>query len=719
MMRLDYLGEMNRMREADLDALAKSKRDDWNINCEWVLGTLGSAPGLAHLTTFDTPKFEKTSSLGDFDAIREYLPYAKKYGLRMLAYVNMHWYSFEFAAQNPGWEQVTGDGISYGSQFPLYGSGTTLCVNGGWREWAMEMIQEAMKTGIDGVFLDGPVIYSGCCYCEACREKFAARYEVDLPAVEDWSDPNWLNFVQFRLESMAEFMGDASRAAKSINPDAVAFLNAGTWQANSWRFARCLDTVSDHQDFNGAEEFFHPGHTNFLLGWAATGKYMAAAGKPSIVFSHHTLGAWHYIPLPKYETQLSIAQTIATGANPWFGVFDYSLDHSRKDAVEPVKEIQDFVAKNEQYYTQTESCASVALLNSSQTATYYVSNYPQFYGEAGSGKEVNLGVDAGGGTRTVNWKMRKETCEAAVNNGYIGYFSAMTRAHIPFDVILDGHLTAQGLSKYKTLILPNAACLSDNQIDSIREFVRRGGSVVAEFETGAYDEMGKPREKNPLLEVFGVGKVRGMLLPRSCEEYVKIKSQHPTVSSFREGEFIPRPVYSLEVEAASGADLPSFFMNEIGGNYMPLKGESINPAMVANSTQGGRCVYLPSLVGEFYGRLKMAQYQTLIDNVIRWAHADPIAIEVDAPATLQVEVRRSVDGTGMMIHLVNNSGDMQRPISEIFSISGAQIGLRQDNIQSIRALRADVDLPFERSGGVTKFTLPELGVYELIVAGLA
>lgn len=719
MMRLDYLGEMNRMREDDLDALARSKRDEWHINCEWVVGTLGSAPGLAYQTTFNTPKFDKTPSLGDFDVIREYLPYARKYGLRVLAYMNMHWFSFDFAAKHPGWEQLTNDGVSYGSKFPLYGSGTTLCVNGGWRDWGMEIIREAMKTGIDGVFLDGPVIFPGCCYCDACREKFARRYGEDLPQTEDWSDPNWLNFVQFRSDSLAEFMRDSREAAKSVNPEAVAFLNAGTWHANTWRYARCLDAVSDYEDFNGAEEFFHPGHSNFLLGWAATGKYMAAGGKPSVVFSHHTLGAWHYIPLAKYEAELAIAQTVACGANPWFAVFDYALDHSRAEAIEPIKEMQSFLAENEQFYTQTKSCASVALLNSSQTATYYVSNRPQFYGEAGSGKEVNLGVDAGGGARTVDWKMRKETCEATVNNSYIGYFSAMTRSHIPFDVILDGHISAEGLSKYKTLILPNSACLSDDQIENIREFVRCGGSVVAEFETGAYDEMGKPRQTNPLLDLFGVNGVGEMMAPRSAEEYVLVRPQNPILAGFKEGEFIPRPVYSLKCEAAEDVQTPTVFLNEIAGNYMPLKGESNIPALIARDSKEGRTVYLPSLVGEFYGRLKMAQYQRLIDDVIRWAHSDPIAIEVDAPATLEVEVRRSADGRLLLIHMVNNTGDMQRPISEIIPIAGVKIGLRQNNVKRIRALRAGVDLSFERCGDLIEFVAPTLGLYELVVVDLA
>lgn len=392
MMRLDYLGEMDRMSHADLDALARSKRDDWRINCEWVVGTPGTAPGQGYLTAFNTPKFEKHPSLGGFDIIREYLPHARKYGLNVVAYLNMHWFAFDFADQHPGWEQLASDGIAYGRKHPLYACGTTLCINSGWRDWAMELIREVMRTGIDGVFLDGPVVYPDCCYCDSCREKFAARYGTDMPATEDWSDPNWANFVQFRSESLAEFLRDSREAVKSVNPDGVAFLNAGTWHANTWRFARCLDFVGEHEDFNGAEEFLHPGSPNPpLLGWAATAKYLSAGGKPAVVFNHHGMGTWHYIPLPKAEVQLAIAQTVACGANPWFAIFDYALDHSRDAAVESVKGIQGFLSSHEEYYTAAESFADVALLNSSQTATFYVSDYGEFYGESGSASEVNLG----------------------------------------------------------------------------------------------------------------------------------------------------------------------------------------------------------------------------------------------------------------------------------------------------------------------------------------
>ena len=719
MMRLDYLGEMDRMKNADMDALAKSKRDDWCINCEWVVGTLGAAPGLGYQTTFYSPHFEKYPPLGDFDLLRQYLPHARKYGLHVLAYLNMHWFAYDWAGQHPGWEQVTVDGVAYGRKNPLYGNGTTLCVNSGWRDWATGLIAEAMKTGIDGVFLDGPLFYPGCCYCDDCRRKFAAEHGADIPLVEDWSDPMWARFIDFRARSLAEFMADSRAAVKSVNPDGVAFLNAGTWHANTWRFARSLDTIGDFEDFNGAEEFFHPGSPGkSVLAWAATAKYMAAGGKPAIVFSHHALGAWHYIPLPKIETQLAIAQTVACGANPWFAVFDYALDHSRDDAVESVKEIQSFLAANEEYYTQTESMADVALLNSSQTSTHYVSAYPEFYGNLGSGREENLGVDAGGGGRVDDWRKRKEICERVVDQSYLGYYQALTRAHIPFDVVLDGQISSEGLARYRVLILPNSACLSDVQVDAIRGFVERGGSVVAEFETGSYDELGRPRQTNPLLDTFGVAGPGRMKRPASTEEYVRVKRPEGVMAGFQPEQLIARPSYSLECRAPAQASAPSVFMNEVGGSYSPLKGESSIPALVLGDAGNGRTVYVPSLVGEFYGRLRMADYQKLIENMVRWAHVEPFFMETDALSTVEVEPRCSADRKQILIHLVNNTGDMQRPISEIIPIRDVRIRLRRTDVIGARAMRADVELHVTSVPDGTEFTLPELGVYELIVVRL-
>ena len=716
MMRLDYVDQLVRMKDADLDALARSKREDWHVNCEWVIGTPGVAPGLGHLTTFNTPKFEKYPPLGDFDLIREYLPHARKYGIHVLAYLNMHWFSYEFAEAHPEWEQVAADGAPYGRTNPLYGAGTTFCVNSGWRDWAREMVAEAMKTGIDGVFLDGPVVFPGCCYCGSCREKFKARFGADMPPAEDWADERWKDFIEFREDSMAEFLADCRTALREVNPEGVIFLNAGSWHAGAWRVARDIEKVGQFQDFNGAEAFFHPGPRNHILHfWSTAAKHLAAGGKPAVVFSHHALGSWHYIPLPPVETQLAIAQTVACGANPWFAVFDYALDHSRELALEPVRDIQGFLEENEEFYEGSESCADIALLYSRQSSTFYVSGQQELYGDLGTGRERDLSVDIGSGRRVEDWRRRKQICDEIHGNSYLGYFTALARQHIPFDVVLDKDLAPELRKRYKVLILANAACLSDSQIAAIVEFVEQGGGLVAEFETGLYEERGRRREGNPLAALLGVSKIEGAMPPAVGEEYVKVRSAHPVTASFNVGQLIARPQFCLEAGMSKQAHAPIVFMNRVGRLYSALKGESDMPALITNSFGSGRSVYMPSLAGDFYARYRMWEYQALLGNAVRWVYQRPLRVEVDCPESVEVELRRQTNPPRLLIHLVNNTGDMQRPMSEIVPVRGVAIRLRRKSVSRVHALHAGVDLAVDPGRGTSDFVLPELGLYELIV----
>jgi hypothetical protein len=203
--------------------------------------------------------------------------------------------------------------------------------------------------------------------------------------------------------------------------------------------------------------------------------------------------------------------------------------------------------------------------------------------------------------------------------------------------------------------------------------------------------------------------------PVSNEEYVRVREPHPAQGEFAPGRLIARPTYSLLCAAADGAITPAFFLEEVGGSYKALGGDSDNPALVLNQIGAGRTAYVPSLIGDFYNRFKMADYQMLIDSLVRWAHAEPLAMSVDCPQTVEVELRHSADGSQLLIHFVNNTGDMQRPIAEIIPIRDVRVRLRCAAPKRVRALRAGVDLAFAYDDGQVEFVLPELGVYELVV----
>lgn len=716
MMRLDYIDQLARVKDADLEALARSKRDDWHINCEWVIGTPGIAPGLGYYATFDTPRFEKYPPLGDFDLIREYLPHARRHGIHVIAYLNMHWFAYDFADANPGWEQLFSDGTPYGKAHPLYGGGTTFCVNGGWRDWARDMCAEVMKTGVEGVFLDGPVVFPGCCYCPACRAGFRERFDADIPPSEDWSDERWKDFVEFREDSMAEFLRDCRAAVHSVNPEGVIFLNAGSWHAGAWRVARDIEKVGDYEDFNGAEAFFHPGpRDHSLLFWATAAKHLAAGGKPAVVFSHHALGSWHYIPLPPAECRLAIAQTVACGANPWFAVFDYALDHSRDLALEGVA-INQFLDEQDEYLTGAESAADVALLYSRQASTFYVSHQDEIFGETGTGQERDLIADVGSGKKIIDWQKRKRMCEETTGNEYLGWFTALAREHIPFDVILDKDLEPSKLSRYKTLVLANAACLSDAQIEAIRDFVARGGGLVADFEAGAYDERGRPRAENPLLPLLGVSSVEGAMSLVCAEEYVKVISETPEFGALRVGQLVARTQHCLRVRATESSRSPIIFMEPTGRVYSALQGESDLPAIILNEDAGGRVLYIPSLSADFYARLRMSEYQSLLAGSVRWTRGESPLLEAECPPTVEIELRRQSEPDRLLVHLVNNTGDMQRPISEIIPVHDLKVRVRRDApTKRVHALSTCQALSFTASDGYIEFELPTLDLYEIVV----
>jgi len=715
MMRLDYIDQLSRMKRGDLDELARSKKQDWHINCEWIIGTPGIAPGLGYVTTFNTPKFPKYQELGDWDLIREYLPHAHKYGIRVLAYLNMHWFAEEFAAQHPEWEQVLADGMPYGKLHPLYGGGRTMCVNSPWRDWARDMIAEAMKCGLDGVFLDGPVMFPGACHCKFCREKFRARTGGGIPAEENWADPLWKAFIEFREDSMADFLAHCRKGLKEVAPEGVIFLNGGSWHAGGWRVARDIEKVGEHEDFNGAEAFFHPGPSQHVLHfWATAAKHLVAGGKPAVVFSHHALGSWHYLPLNPVEAQLAIAQTVACGANPWIAVFDYGLDANREYGVRPIREIQGFLEKNDAYYEDTRSAADVALLYSRQSGTYYISGQDGIYGDVGSGQERDLIADTGTGATIEDLRHRKSVCDGICSNSYLGYFTTLTREHVPFDVVLDSQLTAEQLSRYRTLILGNAACLSDAQAEAIRAYVEAGGSVFAEFETGAFDENGAPRKSNPLAEMLGLRSKPEAMSVAYGEEYLTVKGDNAVTSCFVDGQLLPRPPYAMKAEFAGDAQALLYYNAPIGKLYAALTPATDAPALIARKVGKGRVAYTPALMGEFYGRYRMEQYQQLLGAVVRWLRDAPALVEADCPASVEVELREQPETGRTLVHLVNNTGDMQRPITEIIPLRDVKVRLRRSGVKSVRALWLEKDLPFRQDGEVCEFTVPDLKLYEVI-----
>ena len=714
MMRRDYVAQFEEFMNSDLDALAREDKERWHANCEWVMATPGCAPGRAHLTLFNSDKFEKLPALGDFDTLRAYLPHAKKYGVHLVPYLNMHWYSYEWAAKHPGWEQVLEDGTPYGRKTPLYGNGTTMCVNSPWRDWAFEMIREVMRTGVDGCFLDGPVVFNEACYCKHCKKLFAKRTgRKRLPAYGDWTDPLWKEFLQFRADSWAYFMRDAQAAAREINPDAVIFLNGGNFSSRAPDLARDPYRLEKFQTFTGAEQFFHCHETyNPPYRSLNLARFLSAGDKPAVVFTHHALSTWHYNPLPPAEMTTALAQSVAGGANTWFAIFMHSLRFHERESFEGVEAIQGFFEKHEDYYTAARPAAETAVLLSNRTLYYYITRHGELCHDIGGGREENLTVDAGKGAKAKDIANRRAVSAAILDQEYPGCLDAFNYAHIPARVLWDEHLTPEKLKGVRTIVLPNAACLSNKQVAAIQRFVEAGGGLVATFESGLYDEWGEPKPRRAWLRFLGIERVEGVFVPSRTEDYLTITTAE--LKGFDEGTLAPRPVNALKVGPTSDAKVLALYNEPLSKSYLPLKGVTDYPAILLAKRGKGRVIYVASALFESFNRFRMDRHKSLARALVRLAAGRTgLQVETDAPGSLAVEIR-SQKGR-LLVHLVNVTSDMKRPMGAIIPLRDVSVSVRARGVRRVRCLRARRNLRFQSKAGRLTFRVPRIDAYELVI----
>lgn len=98
-----------------------------------------------------------------------------------------------------------------------------------------------------------------------------------------------------------------------------------------------------------------------------------------------------------------------------------------------------------------------------------------------------------------------------------GFRLTFSDAGLPYDYVAYGELEKGKVpAKYKVVVLPCSTSLSDKEVATLRRFVKEGGTLIADFMPGIYDNHGARREKAPLLDVFGLksyGKVERASAP--------------------------------------------------------------------------------------------------------------------------------------------------------------------------------------------------------------
>jgi hypothetical protein len=339
------------------------------------------------------------------------------------------------------------------------------------------------------------------------------------------------------------------------------------------------------------------------------------------------------------------ADGIANDLRPWFTKFGGVLYDRRWLKV--VEDIYNWHYRSERYLRNEDSMAHVAMVYSQQTANFY------------------------GG----------ESARQKVADHTLGMYQGRIEARIPFEMAHDRLLDPAHIDRFKLLILPNIAALSDGQCDQLRQYVSRGGSVLATHETSLYDEWGFRRQNVGLSDLFGV-KFDGRIEGPMQNSYLRIEdSRHPLLAGIHDTERIINGTRRVDVSPIE--KFPNAPLTLIP-SYPDLPMEMVYPrqpktdiAQVYLREMGkSRIVYFPWDIDRAFWEVLGVDHGKLLRNAVEWATNEEKPVTVSGAGVLDVTVWRQNES--MTVHLVNltNPMMMKGPLREVIPITAQKVKVR-------------------------------------------
>jgi hypothetical protein len=428
-------------------------------------------------------------------------------------------------------------------------------------------------------------------------------------------DPAIQEWIDYRCQVMADALRQMSLYAKSLNPEVAIEINPhGITGGN-----RAWENAIDHARVLKWTEAFWTEEEN-LPALLPDGRLV------SKIRSYKLARAFKNILLTYIaDSPIAMAECLS---------FNQTLGYVGEDPLTPdMRRYVDFYRKHRELFVGSLDVATVAVLRSYPSITYH---------------------------------------NARAQLSAILVEQALIQSRVPFDLIFDEHLS--DLGKYRVLILPDAECLSDEQLALIRRFVENGGGLVATGQSGLYDEWRRLRVAPGLL-----GLVDRQPTARAYEETVDGGSL-PSGPAFRKGVGKGRVVYfpSVEVDGPLPEPEPYF-----------------------------------TISNRFWKRPK--NWAEIVEG-IRWAAQDDIPIRVDGPDNLVANLVEQPEQQRRLLHLVNYTAK-NVPVLESVEV---RCHLPQGKAaKEIRVLSPDGEEPckldFTTAGVAISFAVPRIKTYAVVV----
>lgn len=619
-----------------------------------------SAGGVVAYYPTSIPLHHRSAWLGDTDPFGELMAGCRKRDMVVIARTDPHATHQNVYEAHPDWIAVDAEGRRrrHWASPELW----VTCALGPYNFEFMTGVHKEIvsRYQVDGIF-SNRWAGSGMCYCEHCQRNFQTACGLELPRTSDPRDARRRQYILWQQQRLFDLWRLWDSEIRAINPRARFIANSGGGALSPLD----MKTIGELADILFADRQARRG---LMAPWAngkSAKEYRATLGRKPIggIFS---VGVeepyrWKDSVQSAAEIRIWVAEGTANGLRPWVTKFSGTLYDPRWLKV--VEEIYAWHHRAEPYLRNEQSLARVGLVYSQQTAAFY------------------------GGDRA------REKAEDHI----LGFYQALVEARIPFDMVHDRLLDPEHVAPFKLLILSNIASLSDQQCRQLRDYVSRGGSLIATFETSLYDEWGARRTDFGLADLFQArftGRIDGPMQNSylALEKDPATGAHHPILAGLEAAPRIINGVWRVDAAplgraaAAPLTLIPSYPDLPMEMVYPRVEKTDI-PGVYLREAGGSRVVYFPWDIDRVFWEVLSVDHGTLLRNAVEWATNEEPPVRVTGPGILDVTVwrqRRSIT-----VHLVNltNPMMMKGPFRELIPAGAQTVRVRLPDASTARKIQ--------------------------------
>jgi hypothetical protein len=481
------------------------------------------------------------------------------------------------AKDHPDWLQrkITGEPA-------IFGGGTAFWITPGdedvwvspyaaeWRKIYMERVRQIAATGIDGIYVDIPywmTHFEGwentwASFDDGTVAAFKQQTELDAKhdlKLGDFSDPGFRQWVDFRIQTITDFLREIDQNAKSVNPKikTIPEIYPGIEEeavrvgADVYSLYPVVDAIAHEYEFGNGD---HMASSRAPLDWfryqVGIHSFRAfAQGKATWILNYSWDGDKK---VDAREAMMNLAMSeLVAGANFWDAP-GHSMAGSNDQPTR--KKIFSWIQEHEKtFYLPRMPVDPIGVYFSPQTRNFYADDFIA---------------------------------------SYRGILILLMQQHLEFQIV-----TPRTLAEFRgqTLVLPDVRALGDDEKAALRAFAAAGGRLVI---TGK-DATGLGRSNEIIRFPVCPGKTYNAALEKDFDS-ASPDSEQAFLRALKGGSTVmidAGPQLATSIARTADGHIECFFANFAGlrGGVNPIQTPQNGVTVTVHSKTAGKAYFLPFL----------------------------------------------------------------------------------------------------------------------------